>query len=236
MRTIRIRTDGPSYLGSYLPRIGRSAPVACLALIVFAWGAPPAAADPVRIVLSGFAYQLVEDGATGIAFSGDGFGIAGAEVSRVGAQVCGPCVPGTTLDLSSTLFFNAFPPAAAFVDGYFSDAVFFGGSLDIVAGSVIVPNVPIGGPYPRPEAPFRFTGALLGFNDVTRTGAPLFTLQLTGGGTTSLGFFNYPTSPGIHTDGFYYSFDHPEPTPEPGSLWLFGTGAAWMARRWRRRQ
>jgi PEP-CTERM motif len=236
MRNIGICTAGPSYLGSYLPRIGRRASVACLALIVFGWSASPAGADPVRIVLSGFAYQLVDDGETGIAFSGDGFGISGAEVSRVGVQVCGPCVPGTTLDLSSTLFFNAFPPGAAFVDGNFSDTVFFGGSLDIVAGSVIVPNVPIGGPYPRPEAPFRFTGTLLGFNDVTRTGAPLFTLQLAGGGTTSLGFFNYPTSPGIFTDGFSYAFDHPEPTPEPGSLLLFGTGAALVARRWCRRQ
>lgn len=219
-------------IGRIFPSIGRSV-LAGSALGLGLMDVTPAFADPVRIVTSGFVYQLVEDGETGAAFFGDGFALTSAEVGILPGDVCSPCTPGSTFDLDATITLNAFPPGTATVDGRTYDEVFFGGTLDIEAGSVVVPDVPVGGPYPRLGAAFTFTGTLQGFADVTRTGTPLFSLLVSGGGRTTLGFFNYPTQNGITTDGRELEFEHLAATPEPGSLLLFVSGAAWMGRRWR---
>ena len=121
--------------------------------------------------------------------------------------------------------------------------MYFGGSLTFNAGSVIIPNVP-----PQPPgleetipviayAPFTFTGTLSGYADPSLGGAPLFTAHLMGGGSrigASAGFGNLGS--GVFLDFTDYIFDDAAPTPEPGSLLLFGSGAAWVAARWRRRR
>jgi hypothetical protein len=232
MRTFRNRFERRPRIGRILPTIGRTV-LAGAVLGLWLMNVTPAYAEPVRIVTSGFIYQLVEDGETGAAFFGDGFALTGAEVGIVPGDVCTPCTPGSTLDLDATITLNAFPPGTATVDGRTYDEVFFGGTLDVEAGSVIVPDVPVGGPYPQLGAAFTFTGMLQGFADVTRTGTPLFSLLVSGAGRTTLGFFNYPTQNGITTDGRQLEFEQVAATPEPGSLLLFASGAAWLGRRWR---
>jgi hypothetical protein len=222
-------------IGRILPELGRRLTAGSV-LVVWMLSVTSAFADPVRIVASGHIFQLVEDGETGAAFFGNGFALTNAEVDIVPNQLCVPCTPGNSLDLSSTIRLSAFPPGTAVVDGVDYPEVFLGGTLDIDAGSVIVPDVQVGGPYPRLGTEFTFTGTLQGFADVSRTGAPLFSLAVAGAGHTSLGFFNYPTQNGITTDGWQLEFDGAAATPEPGSLLLFGSGAAWLARRWRQRR
>ncbi len=222
-------------LGKRVPEIGRGLPIA-LAIVIWLGSITPGFADPVRIVTSGTIFQLVEDGETGASFFGNDFSLTGAEVDIVSDELCVPCTPGQSLNLSTTIRLSAFPPGTAVVDGMDYPEVFFGGTLDVDAGSVIVPDVEVGGPYPRLGTAFTFTGTLQGFADVSRTGAPLFSLLVAGGGQTSLGFFNYPTQNGITTDGRQLEFDGAAATPEPGSLLLFGSGAAWFARRWRHRR
>ena len=233
MRTRRDSNLRRPRIGRIFPGISRAG--VCVALLgCWLMPAGPVFADPVRIVTSGNIYQLVEDGETGASFFGSGFALTGAEVDILSADPCFPCTPGRTLDLSATIHLSAFPPGSATVDGSTYAEVFFGGTLDIDAGSVIVPDVPVGGPYPQLGTAFTFTGTLQGFADVTRTGTPLFSLLVAGSGRTSLGFFNYPTQNGITTDGRQFEFEQAAATPEPGSLLLFATGAGWIARRWRR--
>ena len=222
-------------IGRMLPEIGRGVIVGSW-IVTWLLSVTPAFADPVRIVTSGYIYQLVEDGETGAALMGSGFSLTNAEVDILADELCVPCTPGRSLDLSTTIRLSAFPPGTAVVDGVEYQDVFFGGTLDIDAGSVIVPDVPLGGPYPRLGTAFTFAGTLQGFADVGRTGAPLFSLLVAGGGRTSLGFFNYPTQTGITTDGWEFEFDGAAATPEPGSWLLFGSGAVWFARRWRHRR
>jgi hypothetical protein len=232
MRTLRPCGRRPPNIGRKFPGIVRVLIGASLFGFLLT-AAAPAFADPVRIVTSGTISQLVEDGETGAAFFGSGFALTSAEVSIIPAALCFPCTPGRSLDLSSTIRLNAFPPGTAIVDGQTYDEVYFGGRLDIDAGSVIVPDVAVGGPYPRLATAFTFTGTLQGFADVTRTGTPLFSLLVGGGGRTSLGFFNYPTQNGMTTDGWQLEFEQAAATPEPGSLLLFASGAAWLGRRWK---
>jgi hypothetical protein len=232
MRTLRPCGQRPPNIGRNFPGIVRVLTGASLFGFLLT-AAAPAFADPVRIVTSGNIYQLVEDGETGAAFFGSGFALTSAEVDIIPAELCSPCTPGRTLDLSTTIRLSAFPPGSAIVDGTTYDEVFFGGRLDINAGSVIVPDVAVGGPYSRLGTAFTFIGTLQGFADVTRTGTPLFSLLVMGGGQTSLGFFNYPTQNGITTDGWQLEFDQAAATPEPGSLLLFASGAAWLGRRWK---
>lgn len=200
---------------------------------LFLLGATGAFADPVRVIGSGDVYQLVEDGETGFTFAGNGFRFNG-EVSSRPASACGPCMPGAAFDLSATMTPRLFPPGTATVDGRTYDAVFFSGTFNFDAGSVAVPEVPMGGAGVFPIAPFSFDGTLAGYANASLTGTPLFSTALAGRGIASIGFFNYSGS--ISADGFSYTFEDTAPVPEPGSLMLFGSGAAWIALRWRTRR
>lgn len=220
---------GRSLMGSDFLPAARAASLT----MVMAFTGTTAYADPVRIVTGGLIYQIPEDGETGAGLAGAGFLISGAEVSR-SAESCTPCTPGATLDLGSTMTLNAFPPGSATIDGRVYDSVFFSGLFNFDAGPVTVPDVAVGDGE-RASTGFTFAGTLAGFADASRTGTPLFSLQLAGTGTASMGFFNYAVSPGfIIADGFQYEFENATTTPEPASLLLVGSGATLMA--WRRRR
>ena len=82
---------------------------------------------------------------------------------------------------------------------------------------------------------FRFTGTLAGFA-APGGGAPLFSTNLSGAGGTVVAFSNFPSESGIRVAQLDYHFQSVSATPEPGSLLLLGSGAAWIAARWRTRQ
>lgn len=227
------------FLAFVRPIFPRCRPVACTAWLALAMllSGTTAFADPVRIVTSGGFSQIPEDGETGFSLFGPGFAITGGDLSATFSDNCTPCIPGSTLNLSATMSPSTFQPqASAIVDGTTYGSVFLTGDFIIDAGSVVVPDIPPGTFDVRVGTGFTFTGTLEGFADSTQTGTPFFSLLLSGSGTGSVSFHNLAASPGIYRDGFNYEFEQAAPVPEPGSIFLVGSGAVWIAARWRHRR
>lgn len=224
--------------GGRFPVIARMARAGYVAVAVLL-SSSVAFADPVRIVTGGNVDTGNYD---------TGFNLAGANFSLVAGQGleplvnCQPCTPGTALNLSGTLNVSDWPAGRATVDGHTYDSVFYSGTFTFDAGSVIVPAMAPGQSGPdsqglsRAFTTFTFTGTLAAFANASLTGTPLFSTALIGGGTARASFSNYPSESGIRVVQLDYQFDDAAPTPEPGSLLLFGTGAAWVAARWRKRR
>lgn len=157
--------------------------------------------------------------------------------------VCNPCAPGTPLSLSSTVTVDGWQAGSASLDGQTFTNVYFSGSLSFRAGSVLIPEV-----APQPDgleetvivpafSAATFYGSLTAFADPSLTGTPLFSAELVGSRifTVTAGFGNL--GDGVFLDYVdYYASENAAPTPEPGSLLLFGSGMAWVTARWRKRQ
>jgi hypothetical protein len=201
-------------------------------------------ADPVRIIIDGFFGSGGDD--TGFWALGSDFSLQTGALPRGMDPVvsCNPCTPGSQLNLSSAVTIANWGAGSATLDGQTWINVYYGGTLSFTADSVVVADVP-----PQPAgleetvvqiafAPFTFTGTLIGFADPSLTGTPLFSVQLAGGGSSPLGgmagFGNLGT--GVFVDYVDYLFDETAPTPEPASLLLFGSGAALVAARCRKRR
>ena len=238
MKTVLVSAAERPSFGGGIPLIGNAARAACVALgVILSSGV--AHADPIRIVTAGSVYTGNYD---------TGFGLSGANFTFMTSHWleplvnCGPCTPGAALDLSATLPVRDWEAGRATVDGTTYDSVFFDGSFTFDADSMFVPDMPPGQSGPdaqgltRLSTTFTFTGTLAGFADAGRTGTPLFSTDLAGGGVVRAAFSNYPPESGIHVLQLDYHFEDVAATPEPGSLLLFGTGAAWMAARWRKRR
>jgi hypothetical protein len=238
MRTVQLWANGSASLGSGLPLLGRAVRGACLVAGIVLSGSV-AFADPVRVVRFGDVWTGNYD---------TGFNLAGTNYSFMASQWldpivnCAPCTPGAALNLSSALAVRDWDAGRAELDGRTYESVYFSGSFNFDAGSVVVPDMPPGQSGPDGEGlsrlftTFRFTGTLAGFADPSLTGAPLFSTPLTGGGRVAVAFSNYPPESGIRVLQLDYHFADAAPVPEPGSLLLFGSGAAWIAARWRKRR
>ncbi|HVL69074.1 MAG TPA: PEP-CTERM sorting domain-containing protein [Vicinamibacterales bacterium] len=237
MTTLPSLRTGSTLFGRRVPRSARGGRIAAVAFALFL-SSSVALADPVRIVTGGGLHTGNYD---------TGFNLAGANFSFMISQWldplvnCGPCVPGSALDLSATLAVRDWAAGRATIDGHTYESVFFNGSFTFDAGSVTVPAMAPGQSGPDAQGltrlftNFLFTGTLAGFADASLTGTPLFSMQLIGDGIVRVAFSNYPAESGIHVLQLDYVFDEQAPVPEPGSLLLFGSGAAWLAARWRRR-
>jgi hypothetical protein len=194
-----------------------------------------AVADPIRPITAGDVFTGGDD--TGFAFFGPGYSIM---VSRFLDPIanCGPCISGSEFNVSTTLAVTDWTGRAT-VDGQTYESVYLRGLLDFTGGSVIVPDMAPGQSGPDGEGRSRaltnfiFTGALAGFGDPA--GTPLFSTTLSGGGLVAVAFSNYPAESGIRVAQLDYHFDNLSATPEPGSLLMLGTGAAWIAARLRTR-
>ena len=205
--------------------------VACVALGLTV-GATAAFADPIRIVTTGDFFSGNDD--TGFNFGGSDFHFQVTQPLDAVVS-CTPCTPGTPINLSSTVAVNGWQAGRATIDGQTYQSVFFSGSLNFQAGSVIAPG---GDASVLLFSPFTFTGSLAGFADASLTGTPLFSTNLVGGGSSPGAvalFSNEVVSTGLSLNQVDYHFDAASPTPEPSSMLLLASGAAWLAARRRRR-
>jgi hypothetical protein len=84
------------------------------------------------------------------------------------------------------------------------------------------------------QAPFTFSGHLAALATQDYTGAPLFTVTLTGTGTARL-LTTVLDQGGYEFIQLEYDFEPAKPVPEPGTLLLFSGAAAILIRRQRRR-
>jgi len=136
------------------------------------------------------------------------------------------CVPGATIPLSAAWAGTDLPGEATYQGvtyqlGQGGNA--FESLLLTFGGQLTLPEDFAGGTV---TAPFSMTGTLLGIPDF---GSP--NIGLAGQGTATLTFGPHPAFPGaFDLTAARYDF---EPTPEPASLILLGTGlaGAWATRR-----
>jgi len=205
----------------------------CAVSLVAAVSVPTAFADPVRVVTSGQVFQLFDDGETGALLVGQGFRIAAGDLTFTPALPCEPCLPGTNMAIAATAQIQANPAGLADVDGQTFDNVFLSGTLRFNAASLVVPDIALDGPPVLLSEPFSFTGNGAGFADESRTGAPLFALQLAGRGTATVELFNFTRS-GIFLESLGYDFAPAAATPEPASMLLLLSGCAGLFARRRR--
>jgi hypothetical protein len=238
MEILRASGKRSASFGKEVPAIARSIRATCLALGVILVSSA-AAADPIRVT-SGALFSGGDDTGFSLVRLTPSFE---ASVSRVLDPIvnCAPCTPGSAFSVSTTLAVDDWAGRAT-VDGQTYDSVFLRGIFNFTGGSVIVPNMAPGQSGPDNEGlsqeltNFTFTGTLAGFATAGATGAPLFSTDLTGAGLSVVRFSNFPAESGIRVAELSYQFQNASPTPEPGSLLLLGSGAAWLATRRRARQ
>jgi hypothetical protein len=195
-------------------------------------GTPVASADPILVATAGGVSAGGSE--TGFGFIGSSFSIGGLHVMWDPVATCGPCAPGTSVNLSSTVTMFPGPLGFAHIDGIVStQPVDFIGTFAFDAGSALVPDVAVGGTGSASSS-FTFTGTLAGFADADLDTVPLFAVSIIGSGTARLQFVN--AGAGVTMGQISYEIQDAAATPEPGSLFLIGSGGALLAARWRRRR
>jgi hypothetical protein len=220
--------------------------VLCGATLVTAGTALAANADPIQIggavrtqpfFGTSNTYELV---VTTIEL--DSFNVPIPVTLTSAQQTCSPCSPGQVIDVSTTFTLGGSSlTGIATVDGVGYPQVFGEGELTIHASPITVPAEPFPSQVFRvPAFSMTATGSLRFFDQATSRllfdhdvfGFGEVFLFLVGSNGGAIGVADPPYSVFFET----YALNQPAPVPEPGTVFLLGSGALLLSRLHRKRR
>jgi PEP-CTERM motif-containing protein len=148
----------------------------------------------------------------------------------------GGCLPGARIDFGTTTYgIGEGDQGRGTIGGVVHEELFYSGEWTFHGPSVIAPTALDEGLVRTGH--FLFEGSIFAFPTDSRTGTPLFSASLRGGGTARV-FFGGETSgvpdPRLIVQDMDYVFE-PQPVPEPSTLFLVGAGLGAALTRYRRR-
>jgi hypothetical protein len=206
------------------------------------WTPVAVLADPVTVQLHSGTIVVghIDIAGAGLNIRGtDGFSFdAGADSALADAQACAPCFSGDRISLSAQIPGSFFGTATLHGRTYEFDISHGGGFFETVTASFVLPTSASG--TVLFTTPFMLINSALGLPDAD--GAIVGGANLSGHGRAT-GTFRafYDQAEGrtrfeLLESGLRYDFEAgAAPVPEPSSMLLFASGAAFVARRLRRR-